>query len=64
MTDPKFTSQELAACAAREVAFRKQVYPRLILEEKMSASDAFRETAMMQAIFELLESQHQPRLFS
>jgi hypothetical protein len=58
-----FTIDQLCACARREVAFRKRVYPRLIQNGKLTAQKAEEEIALMNAITDLLESQQQPRLF-
>jgi hypothetical protein len=59
----EFSIDELCACARREVAVRKRVYPRLIQAGKMEVEVAIRETKMMEAITDLLESQQQPKLF-
>lgn len=61
MTD--FSIDELCACARREVAQRKKVYPRLVRSDRMDAEEAQRQIAMMEAITDLLESQQQPKLF-
>jgi hypothetical protein len=58
-----FTIDELCACARREVAQRKKVYPRLIRDGKMSSDESARQIALMEAIADLLESQQQPKLF-
>jgi hypothetical protein len=60
---PAFSIDELAACARREVAQRKKVYPRLVRASKMESDEAQRQIAMMEAITDLLESQQQPKLF-
>jgi hypothetical protein len=58
-----FSIDELCACARREVAQRKKVYPRLVRDGKMEFDEAHRQIAMMEAITDLLESQQQPKLF-
>jgi hypothetical protein len=63
MSDPEFSIEELCACARRELALRKRVYPRLIDAGKMTVESAVRETQMMQAILDNLQCQQQPRLF-
>lgn len=53
MTDagkPRFTADQKAGCARREVAQRRKVYPRLVVAGKMSADRAAREIAMMEEI--------------
>jgi hypothetical protein len=60
---PAFSIDELCACARREVAQRKKVYPRWVRGGKMEAEEAHRQIAMMEAITDLLESQQQPKLF-
>jgi hypothetical protein len=59
----EFSIDELCACARREVAQRKRVYPRLVQAGKMSQEEAAAQIAMMNAITDLLESQQQPKLF-
>jgi hypothetical protein len=59
----KFSNAELLDCAKREVRFRRKVYRRLVAERKMTQADADRETAMMQAIVELLSTKQSPDLF-
>jgi len=59
----QFSINELCACARREVAQRKKVYPRLVANGIMELSEAQRQIAMMEAITDNLETQQQPRLF-
>jgi hypothetical protein len=58
----EFSDTELAACARRELAQRKRVYPRLVAEQKMDARSAEREIQMMARIAEFFEARTQPRL--
>lgn len=47
---PDFTYRELHECAAREVKQRERVYPRLIDQQRMTASFADRQIEMMREI--------------
>jgi hypothetical protein len=47
---PQFRMDELAACAERELAFRRRVYARRVMLGKMKQEAADRETALMEAI--------------
>jgi hypothetical protein len=58
-----FTVTELCACARRELALRKKVYPRRVKDDYMSAEDAERENAMMRAIANHFEDLKEPKLF-
>jgi hypothetical protein len=58
-----FSINDLCACARREVAQRKKVYPRLVRDGKLNPDEAARQIAMMEAITDNLESQQQPKLF-
>jgi hypothetical protein len=49
MTDVITTADKLA-CAKRELAMRKQCYPRWVKQNKMSAGQAAHQLACMQAI--------------
>lgn len=44
------TNADKLACAKREVAMRKKVYPRWVQSGKMTAEKAKREIAIMEAI--------------
>jgi hypothetical protein len=44
------TTADKLACAERELALRKNVYPRWVEQGRMSAGRAAREIALMQAI--------------
>lgn len=46
----KITLEDKMRAAAREVSFRKQVYPRLITQGKMTEFAATRHIMLMQAI--------------
>ncbi len=50
------TRKDLAACANRELALRRKVYPRFIEQGKMKRAEADREIALMQAIYRILIS--------
>jgi hypothetical protein len=66
MTERKFTNEELATCAKREVGQRKWVYPRWIANGKLTQTKADREIAMMEEIarvFEALGRRDNPDLF-
>lgn len=47
-----FTAAQKAQCAAREVAQRRRVYPRLVAGNRMTQAQADREIAIMEAIAE------------
>lgn len=49
MTDIITTADKLA-CAKRELALRKNVYPRFVEQNKMSSGKAAHEIAAMEAI--------------
>lgn len=53
----RFTLDQLARCAEREVRQRKRVYPRLIATGKMRQDEAERETAMMEEIARRLHAE-------
>jgi hypothetical protein len=63
VSNSDFSITDLCACARREVAQRKRVYPRWVRDGRMEADEARRQIAMMEAITDLLESQQQPKLF-
>lgn len=46
----RFTSRQKQQAAAREVAQRQRVYPRLVEAGKMKQADADRQIAIMSAI--------------
>lgn len=48
----KFTDADKEACAERELAMRRRVYPRWVSAGKMSRAEADREIALMDAIAE------------
>jgi hypothetical protein len=50
MMAAKFSNLEKQREAQREVAYRKQVYDRLISAQRMSRQDADRKIAIMQEI--------------
>jgi len=49
MTDIITTADKLA-CARRELAMRKQTYPRWVAQDKMSAGQAAHQLACIEAI--------------
>lgn len=53
---PEFTAAELIACADREVALRRRVYPKWVNAGRMSREKAEEEIAKMQAISDLLRA--------
>jgi len=56
--------EELRACAAREVAMRRRVYPRWVEQKRMTQALADRELAHMEAIeahFAKLAEAERPR---
>lgn len=54
MPDRKITLQEKRDAIKRELKFRKSVYPRMILEGKMSQSQADYQIAVFEAILDEL----------
>ena len=48
--------EQMWRCATRELAMRRQCYPRWILSRKMSPATAAAEIAAMQKIVNLIES--------
>ena len=58
----EFSMNELAACARRELAYRRRVYPRLVGRGSMETKEAQRQIALMAAIVELLSEKQQPEL--
>ncbi len=54
MSAPRFTFDQLAAAAEREVRFRERVYARRVLLGKMSRNKADEEIALMKGIAEHL----------
>lgn len=47
--------EALLACAKRELAYRRRVYPRLVAQEKMREQTATHEIACMERIVEILD---------
>jgi hypothetical protein len=52
MTAPRFTFDQLAVAAERELRFRERVYARRVLLGKMTRAKADEEIALMKAIAE------------
>ena len=51
MSDPPpFTALELMRCAAREMRYRRRVYPGLVAKGRMTEAEAQREIDMMAEI--------------
>ena len=59
----KFTDDDLAKCARRELSQRRRVYARLVKEQKMDSESAGIEIAMMEQIAEYFEDKAHPQLF-
>ena len=59
---PTLTAADLIACAKRELAFRKRVYPRQVQAGKMSPEDADHEIACMTVLLKLAQEQVAPSL--
>jgi hypothetical protein len=55
------TLPEMIACAKREVALRKNFYPKLVTSGKMKADQCRHEIACMEAIVAELESKAKER---
>lgn len=53
---------EMAACAKRELTYRRRVYLRLVDEGKMKPEKAAREIDLMKAIAEHFAELSQPKL--
>jgi hypothetical protein len=53
---------ELIACARRELALRRQVYPRAVAHGRMTQEQAEHEIGCMTEIVQVLERQDQPEL--
>jgi hypothetical protein len=51
----EYSVLELIKCAEREVAKRKQVYPKLVADKRMSKATAAAEIGRMEAIVERLK---------
>jgi hypothetical protein len=45
---------EQISCVQRELGMRRAVYPRRVMAERMSATEAQRETCAMQAVLDTL----------
>ena len=58
----KFSYDELAACAKREVTQRKRVYLRLVDAGKMKPEKAAREIDLMVAIADYFAELSEPKL--
>lgn len=59
MSAPRFTNDQLAAAAEREVRFRERVYARQVQIKRMSQAKADEEIALMKAIAAHLREQAQ-----
>lgn len=51
----RFSLQEQIACVKREIAFRERVYPRWVVDRKMSQNRADTELGCMRAVLESLQ---------
>lgn len=47
---PRWSNQQLASCAERELRYRRNVYPKLVAGGRMSQQIADRELSQMEAI--------------
>jgi hypothetical protein len=54
--------ERLAACAKREVRYRKRVYWHRVAEGRMTLEQAEEEIACMEAMFEHFDALANPRL--
>jgi hypothetical protein len=59
--DHHFTIQQQIACVQREIRLRQRVYPKRIRAEFMTAAEAAREIACMQAVLSTLQALHPQR---
>ncbi|WP_100965329.1 hypothetical protein [Bosea sp. FBZP-16] len=59
MAAPRFTNEQLAAAAEREVRLRERVYARQVQIKRMSQAKADEEIALMKAIATNLREQAQ-----
>ena len=59
MTGEQWSATDKLACIERELGWRHKVYPRRIEQGKMTANQAAREIAIMQAIAADLRSKAQ-----
>ncbi len=50
MTERVFTAADKLAAVRREIGMRRRVYPRWVINGKMSQAKANEETAIMEAI--------------
>jgi hypothetical protein len=50
-------------CIKREIAMRRRLYPRWVMAEKMSATEADAELRTMEAVLQTLEAIASPPLF-
>jgi hypothetical protein len=57
MSAPRFTFDQLAVAAEREVRFRERVYARRVQTGKMTRQKADEEIALMKAIAEHMRAQ-------
>lgn len=53
------TTQELIACADREIRFRQRVYPRRVADGRMTQAKADHEIACMEQIRDTLAEKEQ-----
>lgn len=56
-----FTDAEKRECALRELRLRRRVYPRFVMDGRMTQADADREISIMQ---EIADDYAEPNLFS
>lgn len=55
--------EEQIACVEREIALRERLYPRWVVDGKMSQASADREIALMKAVRGTLVAAKSPSMF-
>lgn len=61
----KFEIGELVKCVSREINMRERVYPRWIMNGRLTQRKADQEIAMMKAVLQILiEKSHEQDLFA
>jgi len=58
---PAIPLEVQVACAKRELALRRNVYPRMVAGKRMNVFKAEEEIAAMQAIVQTLEALQRPK---
>lgn len=60
---PTVTLQRMLACAERELAMRRRVYPNWVRSEKMTQTEADDEISALEAIVNHFKDLTEPGLF-